>query len=124
MKESQFQNYIVRVARESGWWIHHTRTALAKSGRYMTPVQGHIGFPDLVLVHTQTPILVFAELKTKTGQIRPGQRRWLELLARIDGIYICLWKPQMLEDIERFLVELTASPPGIISSETVSEGSE
>lgn len=112
MKEAQFQNYVVRLARENGWLIHHTRTALAKSGRYMTPVQGHIGFPDLVLLHREREILVFAELKNERGLVRREQRQWLELLKRIPCIFVCLWRPKMLDAIEQFLTLQTDLPPG------------
>lgn len=113
MKEAHFQNYLVRVARENGWLVHHTRTALAKSGRYMTPIQGHIGFPDLVLIHQEQPRLVFAELKNERGILRPGQKKWLDCLQRIPCVFVCLWRPEMLEAIEQFLSLQTDLPPGM-----------
>lgn len=103
VRESHFQNFVVRYAKDHGWLVHHTRTALSKSGRYMTPVQGHIGFPDLVLVSPEHRQLLFVELKQDRGALREPQRIWLSALSAIAGVYVCLWRPKMLEEIKRFL---------------------
>jgi hypothetical protein len=118
MRESQFQNYLVRVAKESGWLVHHTRTARSESGRYLTPIQGHKGFPDLVLVHRLHPIIVFAELKRQGGALKPDQRVWLALLSRCnrtEGIWVCLWKPKIMEDVVAYLTDTAGkAPPGLV----------
>lgn len=119
MKESQFQNYLVRVAKESGWLVHHTRTAKSQSGRYLTPIQGHKGFPDLVLVHRMHSIIVFAELKKTGGVLKPEQRVWLSLLQRNSGshgVWVCLWKPRIMDDVVDYLTDpVGKTPPGLVS---------
>lgn len=49
------------------------------------------GWPDLVLV--RPPELVFVELKTDKGRLRPGQRTWLALLEAC-GAEVHVWRPR------------------------------
>lgn len=48
------------------------------------------GFPDLTLM--RAPELVFAELKTETGRVRPEQVRWIEELTKC-GLRAFVWRP-------------------------------
>lgn len=116
MKESHFQNYIVRVAKESGWLVQHTRRALAQSGRYMTPIQGHTGFPDLTLVSLVPPYnIVFAELKQDGKYPKHDQRIWLGALGRVQGdIYVCVWRPRDMDQVVQYLTTREGQPPGIV----------
>ena len=73
--EAAFQQQVTQLAAFYGWRSYHTHDS-----RRSAP-----GFPDLVLVRDVQ--LVFAELKTDKGRIRPEQREWLDALGQVgDGI--------------------------------------
>ncbi len=100
MRESHFQNYVVREAMSNGWLVCHFRTARSQSGRYWTPVQGHVGFPDLVLVRDSCFCVV--ELKRDSGRLSVQQRRWLSLLSKHVQC-VGVWRPHMIDSIRVFL---------------------
>ena len=93
MNEAQLQDKVVAVARHAGWCVMHTRPARTMSGGWATPLQGHKGFPDLVLVHPSRNLLVFAELKSDKGRLEPEQRRWLDALQDAHAI-VYVWYPK------------------------------
>lgn len=68
--EAEFQRWVVALARKLGWMVYFT----ANSRR--SPA----GFPDLCLVKGDR--IVFAELKTETGQLRDKQAEWLYALSK------------------------------------------
>ena len=69
---------VVDVARLSGWRVAHFRAARTAQG-WRTPVTADgDGWPDLVLV--RPPRLIFAELKSETGKVKPHQSKWLDVL--------------------------------------------
>lgn len=92
MTERQLQDAIVDVARLFGWRIAHQRPARTNEG-WRTAIQGHAGFPDLVLL--RPPRLIFAELKSKKGQLTQEQALWLNGL-KVSGpsIETYEWRPQ------------------------------
>lgn len=123
MKERQFQQWIIKRAIECGWLVYHTPPVPAHTTRtrnkYFTPVQGHKGFPDLVLCHRTTGRIIFAELKTDKGHIKPHQKVWHAALKQNPHIEFYLWRPQAMEQIDAILAEGldTDTPPsGTISS--------
>jgi len=61
MKESYFQSQVIMLAKLHGWLVMHTRAVEIRPGVWKTPLQGHAGFPDLVLVHPAKG-LIFAVL--------------------------------------------------------------
>lgn len=63
--EEQFQRQVLGLAEVYGWRSYHTHDS-RRSQR---------GFPDLVLL--RPPELIFAELKTDKGRLRPEQGEWL-----------------------------------------------
>lgn len=73
--------------------VHHCRPALSRSGRWMTPIQGDAGFPDLVIV-TASAVL-WRELKGVKGRATPQQRLWHQRLSDA-GQDVAVWKPQDL----------------------------
>lgn len=79
MSEADFQASVVRMARDWGWLVHHTRTVQERSGRWATPIQGDRGFPDLVLAHPRSGV-IFAELKSEAGRMAPDQLVWADAL--------------------------------------------
>ncbi len=90
--ERQFQTQVVQLAHLSGWRCYHTHDS-----RRSAP-----GFPDLVLV--RTPRLVFAELKSENGRIRPEQQAWLEVLQQVERApEAYLWRPGDFGDIQSTL---------------------
>ena len=77
--EAAWQYTVVGVARLYGWRIFHA-PAGGKGGRAdREQLPEGRGFPDLVMV--RGPRLVFAELKTRTGKLGPGQEEWLHAFA-------------------------------------------
>ncbi len=75
MTESQLQTAIIDVAKLLGWRVMHQRPARRLDGSWRTAVEGHEGFPDLVLL--RPPRLIFAELKSKKGALTQDQAIWL-----------------------------------------------
>lgn len=92
ISEKQFQAQVLGLARYSGFLVYHTHD----------PRRSQPGFPDLVLV--RPPRLIFAELKSEEGRIRPEQREWLEALSGCtEAPESYLWRPRNLEEIQNLL---------------------
>jgi len=91
-RERDFQQAVIDLARRTGWRVHHTRPALTQRGRWLTPVQGDVGFPDLVLC--RPPRLILAELKRVGGRLTAAQRGWLDALGQCAGVECYLWRPE------------------------------
>jgi hypothetical protein len=90
-RERDFQRAVIDLARLTGWRVHHTRPALTRRGRWLTPIQGDAGFPDLVLVRAGR--VIFAELKRNGARPTPAQRGWLGALQACAGVEVYLWTP-------------------------------
>ena len=104
IREGELLRLVIAVARGLGWRVAHFRPALAKSGRWMTPVQGDgIGFPDLVMVKGQR--LIFMELKATTGRLRPEQRAWMDALDAVPGVTCAVVRPANWPTLVRLLEE-------------------
>lgn len=101
MSEAELQTNVTDTAETGGWlWWHDVDSR--KNRR---------GLPDLILCHPQTGRLVWVELKSDTGKLRPDQRKWLRALVISHECYI--WRPKDWTSgaIQRFLLaERTASP--------------
>jgi len=86
MTERELQNNIVAMARTLGWMPYHPYDS-----RRSEP-----GYPDLTMIHADTGRLIFAELKTAKGRLRPAQIEWLGALrevARDRGLEVYEWRP-------------------------------
>jgi hypothetical protein len=81
LSEREWQWQVVRLARLRGWATYHTFDS-----RRSDP-----GYPDLTLCRGSR--LVFAELKTDRGRLRPEQVAWLSRL-RAAGAEVHVWKPR------------------------------
>jgi hypothetical protein len=81
VSEESFQGAVIEYAALNGWLTYHTRDS-----RRSTP-----GYPDLTLVRGER--LIFAELKTDKGVLRPEQRVWLEALETA-GVEVHVWRPK------------------------------
>lgn len=90
--EAECQTAIIQAAKLGGWLVHAERPAMRQSGRWSTPIQGHSGFPDLVLVKGSWVLVV--ELKRKPNKIEDSQRRWLDAFAQTSVIPLVVWVPE------------------------------
>lgn len=90
--EADFQAVIVETARLSGWRVAHFCAARTKDGSWKTPVTADgAGWPDLCMV--RPPRIIFAELKSETGHLRPSQTEWLDVLRLLPQVEVFLWRP-------------------------------
>lgn len=97
LSEADFQRRVMDAARVAGYRVAHFRPALTQRGRWVTPMSGDTGFPDLVLA--KGGVVLCAELKRDGGKPTPEQLLWLDAL----GDHGRLWRPsdwpQMLADL-------------------------
>ena len=81
--EAVFQSHVVNLARQLGYsQIYHTHDS-----RRSAP-----GFPDLVMVNSKAGRVLFVELKTQSGKVRPEQELWINAL-RAAGQFAEVWRP-------------------------------
>lgn len=99
MSEATFQARVLAHAKTLGWHCYHTHDS-----RRSQP-----GFPDLVLVHEVQGRVLYRELKTQQGRIRPEQTAWLRLLTAANQD-ATVWRPSDLLS-NRIHNELTGSRP-------------
>jgi len=100
MNEAELIGTVIEMAKVFGWLVTHYRAARTSKG-YRTPLQGHRGGPDLLLVHRETGLTLHAELKSEVGGLRPEQKEWRDALSK-RGAYR-LWRPSDLDKIEEEL---------------------
>lgn len=99
LSEAAFQRLVIEIATLGGWSAYHTHDSR----------RSNHGWPDLVLAHPQRGV-IFCELKSANGRVRPEQQAWLDLLtsALPNGTAVSLWRPDDMADIEHLL--LSRSP--------------
>jgi hypothetical protein len=102
MTEQELQDAVIDLAKLLGWHVMHQRPGRTASG-WRTTIQGHVGFPDLVLL--RPPRLIFAELKTARGRVDFGQATWLNGLDAVPHVEQFVWRPAdwQLGQIEEIL---------------------
>jgi hypothetical protein len=104
--EQSFQAVVIEVAQLAGWRVAHFRAARTAHG-WRTPVTADgVGWPDLVCV--RPPRLLFAELKSETGTVRPRQAVWLDVLRLLPQAEVFVWRPR---DWDALVETLTGSSP-------------
>jgi hypothetical protein len=81
LSEAKWQKLVRRWAKDLGWIVYHAPYAIGADK----------GFPDLVLL--RPPKLMFVELKSDKGKLRPEQEEWLENLQAC-GIEAYVWRPR------------------------------
>lgn len=81
LSEAALQRLVIDTARWAGFVHYHT-----VDSRKSRP-----GFPDLVLVHVASGRLLFVELKSTSGRIRPEQQEWIGHLSLRHEVH--LWRP-------------------------------
>lgn len=89
--EAQFQRVIIGWAKHRGWLVQHVPPAQVRKGKHVTPTQGHVGFPDLVLVRTGR--VLFWELKG-VGSRTAMQEAWGNRLEACPGVEYGLFWPR------------------------------
>lgn len=89
--EAQFQSQIKDLAKMFGFLFYHTWKS------YHSPQ----GFPDVCMA--KPPRLIFAELKSETGQLTIDQHIWLQILQNCPGVEAYLWRPSDFEEIVSIL---------------------
>lgn len=100
MTEDDFKDNVIKAAHLMRWRVHHGRAGQTKDGRWVTPIQGDSGFPDLVLAREKR--VIFAELKSDTGRVRPEQQAWLDVLHTTKAeVYV--WRPDDWDVITELL---------------------
>lgn len=90
VSEADWEKTLVQLAHLNGWLVAGFRTAqVGKS--WQTPVRHDAkGWPDLVLVRER---IVFVELKTNRGRVRPEQDDWIAALEHA-GQEVYIWRPR------------------------------
>jgi len=105
--EASFQAAVVGVARLAGWRTLHIRPARRADGSWRTPIGGDgKGWPDLTFV--RPPRLLFCELKSERGTLRPEQRDWLDVLRLLPHAEVFVWTPA---DWDTLVEVLTGTRP-------------
>ena len=96
LTEAQWQRQVTDLANLFGWCWAHFRPARTEKG-WRTPVAGPggAGFPDLVMWRER---VVFVELKTDRGRVRPEQEERLAALTAA-GASCHLWRPRDWDDV-------------------------
>lgn len=89
--EAQLQQAVIDAAWTFGWLVHHVKPARTPDGKYLTRIAGDPGFPDLVLARNGE--VLFIELKSKVGRVRPEQKVWAEALPEV-----LVWRPEQWSD--------------------------
>lgn len=98
--EADFQKQVLALARLHGWRSCHFRAGLTKSGRWVTAVQGDgVGFVDIVLCRER---VLFCELKSERGALRPDQETWIAAL-RAAHAEVYVWRPSDWPTIQEIL---------------------
>ena len=100
VSEAELLRDVIKLARMCGYRVHHCRPAQIRSGRWVTPIQGDPGFPDLVLAKRDD--ILFAELKVDSGKLTEAQQDWHHVTDSI------IWRPKdwLSGEIERTLRDM------------------
>jgi hypothetical protein len=101
IKEKELQRTVEQVLTTLGFLWFHDRSLQHATVRISNP-----GFPDICAVHPASGVLVFIELKSERGRMRPTQVEWMNALQKSDAIYIGPVKPSGLTDLIFQLEEL------------------
>lgn len=95
VNERDFQNQVIELATLCGWRVQAFRAARTKDG-WRTPLQGHRGGPDLLLVRER---VLFRELKRDSGRLTEEQEAWGAALQAA-GADWAVWRPREWPRIE------------------------
>jgi hypothetical protein len=101
MSERDLQRMVLDLARLTGWRVHHTLPAMQPSGRWITPLQGDAGLPDLLLVKGGR--LLALELKAQRRKPTDAQRAWLADLGSVPGVVARVIRPSDWPEVVQLL---------------------
>jgi hypothetical protein len=97
ISEKAFTTTVIDLATRMGWLVNHQRPAMVRvdgdKPRYVTATQGHVGFPDLILVHGPWELALARELKVGSGRPTSEQKQWGEGMLRA-GLSWAIWRPE------------------------------
>jgi hypothetical protein len=104
LSEADWQTQVLELAALYRWTVLHVGDARREvvdhdGGRHLVGDAQAAGLPDLLLIRDR---ILWRELKTDRGPIRPAQRRILEQL-RAAGADAGIWRPR---DVDRVVAEL------------------
>lgn len=91
MTEAALQQLLIDAAELNGWLVFHDNDSRRNAA----------GFPDLVLV--KPPRVLFLELKSEVGRVRPEQHVWMAALMRSDTIASAIVRPEHADRIIKYL---------------------
>ncbi len=97
LSEAQLSSLVVETARLGGWSLrYHTLRSKGSPS----------GFPDWVLLRPGR--LLFVELKSESGKVRPEQQRWLDALEEFAygfcmHVEVHVWRPSDWSEIAETL---------------------
>lgn len=76
--EAELLDQTIKLAQLNRWAVCHFRPAKTRSG-WRTAIQGHIGFPDIVLA--RAGVVLLRELKGPKGRLAPEQADWARQIS-------------------------------------------
>ena len=91
MNEAALQQLLIDAAELNGWLVFHDNDSRRNAA----------GFPDLVLV--KPPRVLFLELKSEVGRVRPEQHVWMDALSCCDTIASAIVRPDHADQIMKYL---------------------
>ena len=86
--EAELEDAIIKYAHDHGWLCAHFRPAMVRTGKWVTPMKGDTGFPDLVLARGGS--VYHWELKAKRNKPSTEQQEWIAALGGL-VIYPPAW---------------------------------
>lgn len=89
MAETEWQQVVVDYATLHGWWAWHDQD----------PRRNRAGLPDLLLIRER---VIWAELKSERGKLRPAQRELVDRFAAA-GVTVHVWRPSDWPEVQHTL---------------------
>ena len=90
LSEKKFGVRVKTFLRNHGWHVQ-SNSWVGVGNQYMK------GFPDLVCVRQK---VLFIELKTATGKLKPAQQDWANWIVEAGGDWLLL-RPQQWEEFKK-----------------------
>lgn len=99
LSEREWQAQVVKAAEAFGWAVWYDTDSR----------RNRAGWPDLTLLRVRggQGRLLFLELKTERGRVRPEQREWLDALSAVPGVVATVVRPRDWDDV----LALLSAPP-------------
>jgi hypothetical protein len=102
VSEKDLQRLVEGLLTTLGYLWFHDRSLQHATVRTSKP-----GFPDICAVHPRSGSLIFIELKSEKGKMRPAQIEWKDALLKSDAIYFGPIKPSEFDLLATALNQLT-----------------